>query len=93
MELRWNDDVLEKIFQFLDFKSLCAAELTCRQWHDIINDRRLFWQLSKSLSAVAVPRLIFLAKDEKNVFNIEDFRKERRKILRSTPYKPFGKRK
>ena len=94
--LHLNDDVLEMIFQFLDFKSLCAAEMTCRKWRDIINDRRLYWQLSKRLSAVAVPKLIFLPETEqrkrKSDFDVKAYRKERRKITRHVPVKLFGKR-
>ena len=95
--LQLNDDVLEMIFQFLDFKSLCSAEMTCRKWRDIINGRRrLYWQLSKRLSAMAVPKLIFLPQTEqkkrKNDFSVEVYRKERRKITRHAPVKLFGKR-
>ena len=53
-----NADVLEKIFQYLDFRSLNAAELTCKPWKMVINDRRLYWQLSKRLSSIAVPPIL-----------------------------------
>lgn len=44
-----NADVLEQIFKLLDFGSLLACELTCKKWKEVINDRRLYWQLSKAL--------------------------------------------
>ena len=91
-----NDDVLEMIFQFLDFKSLCSAEMTCRKFRNIINDRRLYWQLSKRLSAMAVPKFKLFhetqQKKRKSDFNVEVYRKERRKINRHVPVKLFGKR-
>jgi len=44
-----NDDVLERIFTFLDFKDLLAAELCCLRWKSLIVDRRLFRQLSRQI--------------------------------------------
>ena len=32
MAVQLNEDVLELIFQYLDFRSLCSAEMTCRHW-------------------------------------------------------------
>lgn len=57
-EPQLNDDVLEVIFRYLDFRSLCSAEMACRQWKKVINDRRLYWQLTKRLCARAMPNVI-----------------------------------
>ena len=53
-----NDDVLEKIFNYLDFRSLIAAEMACKRWQQVINERRLFWQLSKSLCRMPIPKVL-----------------------------------
>lgn len=47
---RLPEEVLEKIFGYLDFGSLIRSEMTCRLWRKIINERRLFWQLSKNIA-------------------------------------------
>lgn len=52
-----NEDVLELIFRFLDFRSLCAAEETCKMWKRVIDERRLYWQLSKRLCRHKLPIL------------------------------------
>ena len=44
------DEVLEKILTYLDFGSLIASEMTCRRWHRLVNERRLFWQLAKNIA-------------------------------------------
>merc|ERR1712136_465683 len=44
------DEVLEKILCYLDFSSLIACEMTCKRWHKLINQRRLFWQLAKNIA-------------------------------------------
>ena len=44
------DEILEKIFTYLDFQSLISSEMTCWRWRSLINDRRLFWQLSKNIA-------------------------------------------
>jgi hypothetical protein len=87
-----NSDVLEKIFQYLDFKSLCKAEMACKHWKEIINQRRLFWQLAKRLSALKIPNIILDAtRKRKRDISEETFRKDRRKLLRTTtPVKNFG---
>ena len=53
-----NDDVLEKLFTYLNFRSLIAAEMVCKRWRQLINERRLFWQLSKSLCRVPIPKVL-----------------------------------
>ena len=35
---------------YLDFQSLISSEMTCWRWRSLINDRRLFWQLSKNIA-------------------------------------------
>ena len=37
-----NSDVLERIFSYLSFRDLLAAELCCRKWKDVIDTRRVF---------------------------------------------------
>ena len=44
------DEILEKVFCYLDFSSLIATEMTCRRWHKLVNERRLFWQLAKNIA-------------------------------------------
>ena len=34
-----NSDVLEKIFSYLTFKDLMAAELVCKSWKQVIDTR------------------------------------------------------
>ena len=82
MAVQLNEDVLELIFQYLDFRSLCSAEMTCRHWKDVINQRRLYWQLSKRLSALKVPQLLHLHRHQ------SAFDQERKRIRRYN-YKPF----
>lgn len=82
MAVQLNGDVLEIIFQYLDFRSLCSAEMTCRHWKEVINQRRLYWQLSKRLSALNVPKLLNLNKNQ------GAFEQERKRIRRYN-YKPF----
>ena len=53
-----NDDVLEKLFTYLNFRSLIAAEMVCKRWRQLINERRLFWQLSKSLCRRSIPKVL-----------------------------------
>ena len=44
-----NSDVLERIFSFLSFRDLLAAELCCRKWKDVIDSRRVYKQLAKRI--------------------------------------------
>ena len=37
--LSLNSDVLEKIFSYLTFKDLTAAELVCKSWKHVIDNR------------------------------------------------------
>ena len=84
-----NNDVLEIIFQYLDFRSLCSAEMTCRQWKEVINSRRLYWQLSKRLSALAVPKILGEAsKVEAKHLEVEQALERERKRLRRFKCKP-----
>lgn len=39
------DHVAEKILGYLDGKSLCNAELVCKQWHQVISERMLWKKL------------------------------------------------
>lgn len=78
-----NDDVLEKIFTYLDFRSLIAAEMVCKRWREVINERRLFWQLSKTLVKRAVPI----------TFDNSVFRRERRKLKQRGNLWPSKRRK
>ena len=95
-----NADVLEHIFHYLDFRSLCAAEMTCKHWKEVITDRRLYWQLSKRLSSMAVPTIFLemMAKKKrkrktKQEFEPDEYHKERRKIRYFTPVKIYGNKK
>jgi len=93
-----NADVLELIFRYLDFRSLCAAETTCIQWKQVINDRRLYWQLSKRLSAQMVPKFCDIAMEDRKRRRSEmgldeKPRKERRLLRNYKPVKVFGKDK
>ena len=49
------DDVLERVFVQLDFRSLLRAEMTCRRWREVISERRLFRTLSRTLLARPPP--------------------------------------
>lgn len=87
-----NADVLEIIFQYLDFRSLCAAEMTCKHWKNVINNRRLYWQLSKRLSARSVPRIFGTnTRKRKSDFQSEAINRERRKLRNYLPVKMYGK--
>jgi len=44
-----NEDVLERIFTFLDFKDLLQAELCCLKWRRVITERRMYRQLSRRI--------------------------------------------
>ena len=72
-----NGDVLEKIFSYLDFHSLIAAEMVCKQWKEVIDDRRLFWQLSKSICRGRAPKR---KRDVPTGFDSTIFQKEKRKL-------------
>jgi len=48
-EARLNPDVLELIFRHLDFKELLAVELVCKQWKEVVDNRRLYKQLAKRI--------------------------------------------
>ena len=131
-----NTDVLELIFKFLDFRSLCgklhnfsnhfhplyyarvhtevyyfvlvlktleiyttffsAAEMTCKLWKEVVNERRLYWQLSKHLCAQRVPKFLNNHSDSKNSSNGRgkkrkwDCPHERRRLLRFAPVKKYG---
>ncbi|PIK36842.1 F-box/WD repeat-containing protein 1A [Apostichopus japonicus] len=39
------DHVAEKILSYLDAKSLCAAELVCKEWRRVISDGMLWKKL------------------------------------------------
>ena len=39
------DHVAENILSYLDFKSLCAAELVCKEWNRVISDGMLWKKL------------------------------------------------
>ena len=91
MTVQLNADVLEKIFQYLDFRSLCSAEMTCRHWKDVINQRRLYWQLSKKLSKLNVPKMLHLNRNQSDDSNNSAFDQERKRIRRYN-YKPIKKR-
>ena len=85
-----NDDVLEIIFQYLDFRSLCSAEMTCRQFKNVINQRRLYWQLSKRLSNLRIPKELGEASKvgaKKREID-QAFEREKKRIRRYS-YKPF----
>ena len=117
MIVQLNIDVLELIFKFLDFRSLCgkfsniflpfslwtiafclnsknvfpsipfidsncnkyvnvsniyifsAAEMTCKLWKEVVNERRLYWQLSKHLCAQRIPKFLSNHSDSKNPSN------------------------
>jgi len=97
MILQLNIGVLELIFKFLDFRSLCAAEMTCKLWKEVVNERRLYWQLSKQLCAQRVPRFLNNLSDSKNSSNGSRGKKrkwdcphERRRLLRFAPVKKYG---
>ncbi|KAF3852667.1 hypothetical protein F7725_006022 [Dissostichus mawsoni] len=42
-------EMSERIFGELDTESLCSAALTCRQWHDIIEESEQVWRNQCSL--------------------------------------------
>ena len=44
-----NSDVLERIFSYLSFRDLLAAELCCKKWKDVIDTRRVYKQLAKRI--------------------------------------------
>merc|ERR1712156_86482 len=48
-EARLNPDVLELIFRHLNFKELLAVELVCKQWKEVVGNRRLYEQLAKRI--------------------------------------------
>ena len=95
MAVQLNADVLELIFKHLDFRSLCNVEMTCKLWKEVVNSRRLFWQLSKRLSAQMVPKFVNFPASEAAASSSnrkwKDFRPERRKKLRNfAPIKKYG---
>ena len=49
LAIELNSDVLEKIFSFLEFRHLLAAELVCKKWKAVIDSRRLYKQLAKRI--------------------------------------------
>ena len=98
MVVQLNNDVLEIIFNYLDFKSLCAAEMTCKLWKEVVNERRLYWQLSKRLSAQMVPKFVNFPSGSNSEPRNSKKRKfecppERRKLLKFAPVKKYGKNK
>ena len=70
-----NDDVLEKIFTYLNFRSLIVAEMVCKRWKEIICERRLFWQLSKKLCRASKRKLPMTI-----TFDSSNFRREQKKL-------------
>lgn len=45
---RGLDHVAENVLSFLDAKSLCAAELVCKEWRRVISDGMLWKKLIES---------------------------------------------
>ena len=98
MAVQLNADVLELIFKHLDFRSLCNVEMTCKLWKEVVNSRRLFWQLSKRLSAQMVPKFVNfphnseMSNSEPRISKKRKFEcpPERRKLLKFAPVKKYG---
>lgn len=42
---RGLEHIAENILSFLDARSLCAAELVCREWHRVVSDGMLWKKL------------------------------------------------
>lgn len=42
------DHIAESILTYLDEKSLCAAELVCKEWHRVISEGMLWKKLIES---------------------------------------------
>ena len=90
-----DGDSMEFIFSFLAFWDLCACEKTCVTWRDLINDRRLYWKLTKRIANMPVPFKGLLGDngrdDEDEERHKRRYPPQTRKVLQRTkPLKHFG---
>ena len=42
-----SDKLLGRIFSYLDFRSLMAADMVCKRWQNVINKQHLYLKISK----------------------------------------------
>ena len=42
-----SDKLLGRVFSYLDFRSLMAADMVCKRWQNVINKQQLYLKISK----------------------------------------------